>query len=458
MEKKYEQYKKMFLTVVDLFLLLLPTLLFYVMWSERINELLRVDFKNKGNWLMVFCYVLILAMMMGSLRGFKIGYYKVVNLIISQLLSLVCTHMILSVQIILMVGRVALIKRIIFLMLCLFVINWLVMICTTGIFTKIYGWLFPPYRLLHIYGDYPNSLKKKIAARADKYLIENDIYYKEPLETIKSEILKYEGVILNDIPSKTKNELLKYCFDHRVRVYFVPKISDIFVKGAEEVNIFDTPIFLCKNVGLTIEQKIVKRIMDIVISSIVLLLTSPFMLLTAIAIKLEDKGPVFYSQQRCTKNGKCFMLHKFRSMYVDAEKIGGAQLAKKHDARITKVGGFIRMTRIDELPQLINVLKGDMSFVGPRPERPEFVKENCKKIPEFQYRMKVKAGLTGYAQVFGKYNTSFLDKLKLDLLYIEKYSILLDIRIIIMTLKVIMMKENAEGVFESAEDEIEENI
>ena len=142
------------------------------------------------------------------------------------------------------------------------------------------------------------------------------------------------------------------------------------------------------------------------------------------------------------------MVYKFRSMIVDAEKDGGEQLAKKNDNRITKVGSFIRKVRIDELPQLINVLKGDMSFVGPRPERPEFVAKNCEDIPEFEYRMQVKAGLTGYAQVYGKYATGFLDKLKLDLLYIEKYSILLDIQIILMTLKVLFLKESSEGLEE----------
>ena len=188
--------------------------------------------------------------------------------------------------------------------------------------------------------------------------------------------------------------------------------------------------------------------MDLIISSIVLVLMSPIMGVTALAIKLEDGGPVIYSQERCTINGKYFMLYKFRSMRVNAEKKGGAQLAKKNDDRITKTGNFIRKTRLDELPQLINVLKGDMSFVGPRPERPEFVEINSREIPEFRYRMKAKAGLTGYAQVFGKYNTSFLDKLKLDLLYIEKYTLLLDIQIILMTLKVILMKESAEGLDE----------
>ena len=231
-------------------------------------------------------------------------------------------------------------------------------------------------------------------------------------------------------------------------VYFTPKIPDIFVKEAEEVDVFDTPLFLCKNIGLSITQRIVKRGMDIVISIVVLILTFPLVVLSALAIKLEDGGPVIYSQERCSINGKTFRLYKLRSMKVNAESEGGVQLAKKSDSRITRTGSFLRMTRLDELPQLVNILRGDMSFVGPRPERPEFVEKNCQKIPEFKYRMKVKAGLTGYAQVYGKYNTSFLDKLKLDLLYIEKYSVLIDIQIILMTLKIILMKENAEGISE----------
>lgn len=448
MKNRFEQYKKIYITFTDFLMLLLPALFFWIMWEREMNGLLYVDFKNKGNWLTVFFFVLVLAVMLHAFRGFKIGYYKISSLIISQFLALILTHIIMTIQIILMTGKVDAIPQVISSMFGLLVLNGLVIALLTIIFTKIFNRLFPPYRLLNIYGDYKNNLKSKIATRADKYIIEKDIYIGEDLENIEKEILDYDGVILNDIPSDKKNILLKYCFDNRIQVYFVPKISDIFVRESEEMDIFDTPIFLCQNLGLTFEQKIIKRVMDLVISSIVLVITSPVMLTIALAIKIEDGGDVFFSQKRCTLNGKCFMLHKFRSMCAEAEKAGGPQLAKKGDSRITSVGRFIRMTRLDELPQLVNVLKGEMSFVGPRPERPEFVEMNCKEIPEFQYRMKVKAGLTGYAQVFGKYNTSFLDKLKLDLLYIEKYSLLLDIQIILMTLKVILIKENADGLEE----------
>jgi exopolysaccharide biosynthesis polyprenyl glycosylphosphotransferase len=448
MRSKYESLKRIYIGIVDIVILLIPTLLFEYIWSRNINGLMHVDFKNKGNWLVIFCFLFLLFVTMYALRGLHINYYKIASLIIAQVLALACTCVIMSIQIILMVGRVATIRIIIISMGSLFLYSAILDSLLTILFVKIYNRFFPPYRLLHIYGDYSNNLKKKILSRGDKYTIEKDIYFDEPQEVLEKEILNYDGVVLNDIPSAKKNKLLKYCFNKRVRIYFVPKISDIFVKSADEINIFDTPLFLCRNFGLTWGQKFTKRVMDIVISCIVLVITSPIILITALAIKLEDGGPIIYSQQRCTKNGKCFMLHKFRSMKVEAEKIGGAQLAKKNDDRITKVGKFIRATRVDELPQLLNILKGDMSFVGPRPERPEFVEKNCREIPEFEYRMKVKAGLTGYAQVYGKYSTGFLDKLKLDLLYIGKYSLLLDIQIVLMTLKVILIKESAEGLEE----------
>ena len=185
---------------------------------------------------------------------------------------------------------------------------------------------------------------------------------------------------------------------------------------------------------------------DIILSLIAIILTSPVMLIAAIAIHKYDGGPVFFRQKRCTRNGRVFEILKFRSMIVDAEKDGKARLATENDDRITPVGHFIRKTRIDELPQFFNILKGDMSFVGPRPERPEIVAEYEKEFPEFDLRMKVKAGLTGYAQVYGKYNTTAYDKLKLDLIYVQKYSLLMDLRLIFMTLKVIFMKESTEGL------------
>lgn len=448
MRNEAESWKKLYIGAIGGMLLLLPTCFFFIAWREEFNRLQNVVFKNKGNWLIVFCFVLILGMMLHTFKGVKIGYYKMGSLIISQFLSVICTHLIVSVQMILMIGKLALIGRIIKVMFQLAGLNWLSMLCITVVFSRLYNKLFPPYEMLLIHGNYENHLKEKIQTRSDRYTIKKDMHFKKLSGECMEELLDYDGVLLNDIPSKKKNEILKFCFDHRIMVYFTPKIPDIFVKEAEEVDVFDTPLFLCKNIGLSVTQRIVKRCMDIIISIVVLILTFPLIGLAALAIKIEDGGSVIYSQERCSKEGKRFRLYKLRSMKVDAESEGGVQLARKSDSRITRTGRFIRRTRIDELPQLVNVLRGDMSFVGPRPERPEFVEKNCEKIPEFRYRMKVKAGLTGYAQVYGKYNTSFLDKLKLDLLYIEKYSVLMDIQIILMTLKIILMKESAEGISE----------
>ena len=188
--------------------------------------------------------------------------------------------------------------------------------------------------------------------------------------------------------------------------------------------------------------------MDIVISLIGIVIASPFMLLIVLAIKLYDHGPILYKQERLTKDGKPFMIYKFRSMTVHSED-AGARLAAKGDARVTPVGRVIRAIHFDELPQLFNILKGDMSVVGPRPERQVIADQYTEEIPEFVLRLKVKAGLTGYAQVYGKYNTTPYDKLKLDMLYIENYSFWLDIKILLMTFKVILQKENSEGIDEN---------
>lgn len=198
-------------------------------------------------------------------------------------------------------------------------------------------------------------------------------------------------------------------------------------------------------------QRFTKRMFDLILCLIAMIPAAPLMLIIALAIKIQDGGPVFYEQKRVTKDGKIFEILKFRSMVVDAES-GGYDLSMRangKDPRITKVGAVIRATRMDELPQLLNILKGDMTIVGPRPERVENVEAYSAEMPEWHFREKVKAGLTGYAQIYGKYNTSAYDKLRLDLLYIENYSVLMDIRLIFQTVRILFSKESTEG-FEKA--------
>ena len=228
----------------------------------------------------------------------------------------------------------------------------------------------------------------------------------------------------------------------------IPKISDIILMGTDRIHIFDTPFLLSRGYTLSADQRFVKRALDIVLSLLLLILASPIMLCAMIAIKLDDGGDIFYRQVRSTRYEKHFTIYKFRSMVMDAEKDGEARLARENDERITRVGRFIRAARIDELPQLINILKGDMSFVGPRPERPEIMEEYCKSMPEFPFRNRVKAGLTGFAQIYGKYNTTPYDKLKLDLFYIANYSFWTDIKLILMTVKTLLRPDSTQGVEE----------
>ena len=321
------------------------------------------------------------------------------------------------------------------------------------LYTSLYHRLYAPHDMLLIYGHRRGvELKIKMDARKDKYNISGLISSDEGYDKIIQEIPKYDAVVINDVPAQLRNDLLKYCYRYRVRTYVSPKLTDIMLRGARNITLFDTPLLLVKGTGLTPAERVAKRAMDILISAIVLLILSPLMLLIAAAIKLEDGGPIFFRQKRLTRHGREFDILKFRSMVVDAEKYAGAVLATDNDPRITRVGRIIRPFRLDELPQLINILKGDMSIVGPRPERKVIADEYCKDIPEFAYRLKVRGGLTGYAQIYGKYNTSAYDKLRLDLMYIENYSLLLDIKLMILTIRILFSKESTEGVDKAKEN------
>ena len=208
----------------------------------------------------------------------------------------------------------------------------------------------------------------------------------------------------------------------------------------------DIPMQRVTRMLLTAEQRVLKRILDIAVAVTALIILSPVMLITAVMIKLDSKGPVLYSQERVGLYGKTFFVHKFRSMKQDAEAKCGPVLAAEGDPRITKFGRFMRATRLDELPQLFNVLQGEMSIVGPRPERPFFVKQFIVQKPEYDYRHNVKPGITGLAQIAGKYNTSAYDKLIYDLLYIQDVSVKTDLMIMLQTFKVLLTKSSTEGV------------
>lgn len=265
-----------------------------------------------------------------------------------------------------------------------------------------------------------------------------------------AELKGIEAVFLYGVHTKERNQILKYCMGHDVQVYVIPRIGDVLMRGAEEVPMFNLPMFFLERHNPSPQYVIVKRLFDIMISAVALILASPVMLIFAAAIRLTDGGKVFYSQERLTKDDRVFRILKFRSMYMDSESDGVARLSTgDKDDRVTPVGRLMRKYRIDEIPQLINVLKGDMSLVGPRPERPEIAALYEEELPEFALRLQVKAGLTGYAQVYGKYNTIPYDKLLMDLMYIARASASLDLRILIGTIKILLIPENStEGIGE----------
>jgi len=247
-----------------------------------------------------------------------------------------------------------------------------------------------------------------------------------------------EVLICPGIPDDQKMEIISRCIGRKKIVYVIPQLFEISLLHSRLVQFEDVPAFMIDRLGLTIEQRFFKRIFDIVFSIIGIILTSPVMLVSAILIKATSKGNVIFTQERVTNNNRVFDIYKFRTMYEGAEKDTGPVLSGVDDPRVTSVGRFLRKFRIDELPQLFNVLWGEMSIVGPRSERPYFVEQFIKDIPDYKYRNEVKAGITGYAQILGNYDTLPEDKLRYDLLYIKNYSLLLDIKLILQTLKVVI--------------------
>ena len=422
------------------------TVVFYKIWMRYFLEF--AYFYKIGNYAITAVYSIFLVMFNVFFGGYNIGYAKVSDLIFSQMIAMFFANTVLYV-IADLVARYIVPAR-------PFVIYFLVEVAIATVLliisNLIYYHIFPPRKAILIYEQDDPSVEMRIRKyQANSYTIETKEEFKDAREHFE-ELKNYDCVIASGLTSNHKSRLVHACYEMRRNIYIIPDVYDVIVNSATNVYLVDTPVFKAGNFGPSQTEKIFKRVFDIFFAVVLLVLASPFMLVTALAIKLEDHGPVFYKQTRLTQYGREFGIIKFRSMRVDAEKDGVARLASEHDSRITKVGRFIRACRIDELPQLINILKGDMSVVGPRPERPELIKDILKEVPEFNYRLAVKAGLTGYAQVYGKYNTKTKDKLLFDLIYIENYSFFLDIRIMFMTFKILFMKESTEGVEDEAHE------
>ncbi len=272
-------------------------------------------------------------------------------------------------------------------------------------------------------------------------------FLKQGLSVIDDSI---QTVFICDLQSHERNRILKYCIENRKIAYIIPETGDLLMSSARTMHMFHLPLMRAERYQPVPEYIIMKRIFDILISGMGLILLSPLMLIIAGIVK-ADGGTVFYRQTRLTKDGRKFQILKFRSMRPDAEKDGIARLSSgKVDKRITVAGKFLRRFRLDELPQLFNILKGEMSVVGPRPERPEIAAQYEAELPEFRLRLQAKAGLTGYAQVYGKYNSTPYDKLQMDLMYLAHPSIIQDIKICFATVKILFLPESTEGIDENA--------
>ena len=443
-----ESYKHLLNYTANLITLLVDAFLFGLIWYKYyalwIMDDVRVAaiYAGRGNYAVIGLYVLFVFFFTQVMGGYKIGYMRVSDIILSNVLGLIMSNFIGFFELCLVCRDYVYPVPLILIMIIeiIFIIIWNLII------REGYKALYPPRQMILVYGEYaPDELINKINTRKDKYNICATISCFGDQAELLNTIDNYKAVVLCDLPADVRNIILKHCYGKSIRTYVTPKISDVLFRGADDIHLFDTPLLLSRNQGLTIDQRFFKRMMDIIISLIGIVVASPFMLIIAIAIKLYDHGPIFYLQERLTRDGKEFKIIKFRSMKI-ADENDTERITMKDDDRITPIGRVIRNIHFDELPQLFNILKGDMAVVGPRPEWKLTTEKYTEEIPEFKFRLKVKAGLTGYAQVWGKYNTTPYDKLKLDLTYIENYSIWLDLKILLLTVKILFQKENTEGV------------
>lgn len=440
--KRRERYKHLLNFSANVVTILIEIILYSYVWYTNYSNAIVEPFYRRGNWAVIALYALIIFFFTYVFGGYKIGYTRTMDIALCHVLAIGCSGGIAYMQIcmlardyvsILPIGNLCIAEIV-------FILPWLYVV------RKLYRALYPPKQTLVIYGEYsPEELISKINTRKDQYNICGTISCHEPFAKITAMMEQYEAVVLSDLPGCIRNDLMKYCYEKSIRTYVTPKISDLMLRSASDIHMFDTPLLLSRNNGMSIIQEFFKRVMDIVVSLVGIVAALPVMLIIALAVKVYDGGPVFYKQARMTKDGREFMIYKFRSMAVDSET-KGVRLAAQGDQRITPVGNIIRNIHFDELPQLFNILKGEMSVVGPRPERKEIAEKYLEEVPEFNMRLKVKAGLTGYAQVYGKYNTTPCDKLKLDITYINNYSFWLDIKIMLLTFKILFQKENTEGI------------
>lgn len=437
--------RRILFSFVKLMNILLLSLPFAGCWMLYYDEHILAVNSERVTVLMMLTFTVVCYYFCQKLDCFRVSVYQIRDIVFGQVLATMITDV------------------------CMYVIIWMLSVhmpnlipgliawacqCVVGaawsvVMHKAYFASHEPLKTVVIYDERVGMENLIHTYGLEKRFSIGEVHPVDEILRDLDQLSGFQAAFLCGIHSRERNQILKYAVAHQIKLFMLPRISDVILRGSEAIHMLHLPILKAQRYKPSAEYRIIKRMTDILLSGLALILLSPVMLVTAIAVR-SDGGPAIYRQKRLTKDGKVFEILKFRSMRVDAEKYSGAVLsAGEDDPRITKAGRVIRALRIDELPQLWNILKGDMSIVGPRPERPEIAAEIEKELPEFAFRLQVKAGLTGYAQVYGKYNTTFYDKLLMDLMYIANPSVLEDFAIMLATVRILTDKESTEGVSEA---------
>ena len=441
--------------LIDLIAVCIP---FIAAWTFYYSGKMRISYYRRGNYLVMTLYVIMYYLLAHLYGGFRIKTKRISELMNAQILAAILADFLIFIIMWLLIFHFPNVLIMLLVLAVQIEIIWIWSVSSH----KWYYHHFPSRKAVIIYDEFKDldvlleqygmaqhvDVIRKIDANdivktfkdTDNKSTENKII----AETVKGA----EIVFLCSLHSHARNQIVKYCVSQGIVTYTIPRIGDIIMSGAEKLTLFHLPMLRLDRYSPTPEFLLVKRIFDIVLSSVAFIILSPLMLIVALIIK-SDGGTALYKQERLTKDGKIFKILKFRSMRMDAEKDGVARLSTgDKDPRVTKIGHFIREFRIDELPQLFNIIKGDMSIVGPRPERPEIAAQYKKTLPEFDLRLQCRAGLTGYAQVYGMYDSSPYCKLLMDLMYISRPSLAEDGKIIFATLQTLVTKESTTGVAE----------
>lgn len=426
---------------------------FIVCWFMYYEPLSNTVNSKQSSALLLFSYIVCFFFFCQRLDGFRFSLQRIGELIFSQILAAAITD-VFAVVLIWMVS--VHFPNLLPGLLC-FAVQACLSVSLVILSQDYYFRHHKPVRSMVIY-DVRQGMEELIHAYGleKRFDVAETCAIEDILDNL-DRMKEYEVVLLCGVHSHDRNIVLKACVENDIRVYLIPRVGDVIMSGAERIHMLHLPILRVKRYSPSTEYIITKRLFDLIVSGLLLLILSPLFAVVALCVR-SDGGPAFYRQTRLTKNGREFRIIKFRSMRVDAEKYSGAVMSSgENDPRITRVGHVIRACRLDELPQLINIFKGEMSFVGPRPERPEIAAEYEKDMPEFRLRLQAKAGLTGYAQVFGKYNTTPYDKLLMDLTYIAHPSLLEELLILVSTLKILFVKDSTEGIAAGAVNAEDEN-